>query len=87
MKKRRQTEPSRVPSSTYRLQFNGSFTFADATNLADYLAELGITDAYASPFLMARPGSTHGYDVTDPTRLNPEIGDDESLRRFSAKLK
>jgi (1->4)-alpha-D-glucan 1-alpha-D-glucosylmutase len=67
----------RVPVATYRLQFNSLFTFRDATRIVDYLSTLGISDAYASSYLKAVPGSTHGYDVADPTRLNPEIGTDE----------
>src|SRR5688572_1802973 len=63
-----------LPESTYRLQFHAGFTFGDATAIVDYLADLGVTHAYASPYLAARAGSTHGYDVIDPTRLNPEIG-------------
>src|SRR5258708_9244146 len=67
--------PSSTPiSSTYRLQFNKDFTFQDATKLLDYLSDLGITHLYASPILRSRPGSTHGYDVIDPARLNPELG-------------
>ncbi|MDQ3439365.1 MAG: alpha-amylase family glycosyl hydrolase, partial [Planctomycetota bacterium] len=62
------------PESTYRLQFHAGFTFRDATAIVDYLADLGVTHAYASPYLAARAGSTHGYDVIDPTRLNPEVG-------------
>src|SRR5258708_4303052 len=84
--KRRKTDPVRVPSSTYRLQFNHSFTFEQAGRIVDYLDELGITEVYASPFLMARPGSLHGYDVTDPTRFNPEIGDDKTFQRLSKQL-
>ena len=84
--KRRETQPVYTPSATYRLQFNQSFTFEDATGLVDYLDELGITDIYASPFLMARPGSMHGYDVTDQSRFNPEIGDEDSFLRLSAEL-
>jgi len=68
---------TRVPLSTYRLQFNGAFTFRDARAVVDYLHDLGISDCYASSYLMAVPGSPHGYDVADPTRLNPEIGTDE----------
>jgi (1->4)-alpha-D-glucan 1-alpha-D-glucosylmutase len=83
---RRETRPVYTPSATYRLQFNRSFTFEDATAIAGYLHELGITDLYASPFLMARPGSLHGYDVTDQSRLNPEIGDESSFRRLSSEL-
>ena len=67
----------RIPLATYRLQFNASFTFDDATAMVDYLDRLGISDAYASSYLMATPGSTHGYDVADPTRLNPEVGTDD----------
>jgi len=69
----------RIPLATYRLQFNRHFTLRDATALVPYLDALGISDVYASPFLAARPGSLHGYDVVDPTRLNPEIGTDEDL--------
>ena len=67
----------RVPGSTYRLQFNAGFTFRDATNLVPYLADLGVGDLYASPYMKARPGSTHGYDITDHNALNPEIGTEE----------
>ncbi|HEV2687314.1 MAG TPA: malto-oligosyltrehalose synthase [Bryobacteraceae bacterium] len=84
--KRRKTQPERNPCATYRLQFNRSFTFEQATGLVEYLEELGITDVYASPFLMARPGSLHGYDVTDHTRFNPEIGDEESFLKLSGEL-
>ncbi len=84
--KRRETQPVYTPSATYRLQFNKSFTFDDAAGLVDYLDELGITDIYASPFLMARPGSMHGYDVTDHSRFNPEIGDEASFSRLSEAL-
>jgi len=63
-----------VPLSTYRLQFAPTFRFDDARAIVPYLAQLGIGHIYASPYLKARPGSTHGYDVVDPNRLNPEIG-------------
>jgi len=56
------------------LQFNKDFTFQHASNLLDHLSALGITHIYASPILRSRVGSTHGYDVIDPTRLNPELG-------------
>jgi hypothetical protein len=64
----------RFPESTYRLQFHAGFTFRDALHLVPYLQALGITHCYASPFLQARPGSTHGYDITNHQALNPEIG-------------
>ena len=67
----------RIPVATYRLQFNARFTFSDARAIVDYLEALGISDCYASSYLKAVPGSRHGYDVADPTTLNPEIGTDE----------
>ena len=63
-----------LPESTYRLQLHAGFTFRDALALVPYLHALGITHCYASPFLQARPGSTHGYDITNHQALNPEIG-------------
>jgi len=77
----------RIPLSTYRLQFNRSFTFLDAAQLIPYLHQLGITDCYASPYLKATPGSTHGYDVTDPTLLNPEIGTEADYQVFITALR
>jgi (1->4)-alpha-D-glucan 1-alpha-D-glucosylmutase len=68
-----------VPGSTYRLQFSGDFGFADAARIAGYLRELGVTHVYASPYLKARPGSSHGYDVVDYNALNPELGDDSDF--------
>ncbi len=65
---------AQIPVSMYRLQFNRQFTFRDATKLVPYLAALGITHCYASPYLRARPGSMHGYDIIDHTSINPEIG-------------
>jgi (1->4)-alpha-D-glucan 1-alpha-D-glucosylmutase len=67
-------ERLRIPVSTYRLQLHRGFTFRDAAALVPYLAQLGVTDCYCSPYLQARPGSLHGYDITDHTRLNPELG-------------
>jgi (1->4)-alpha-D-glucan 1-alpha-D-glucosylmutase len=64
----------RVPTSTYRLQFHKGFTFRDAAAIVPYLHSLGITHCYASPYLKATPGSTHGYDVVDHAQLNPELG-------------
>jgi (1->4)-alpha-D-glucan 1-alpha-D-glucosylmutase len=76
----------RIPLSTYRLQFNASFTFLDAARLIPYLDKLGITDCYASPYLKAAPGSPHGYDVVDPTVLNPEIGTEADYQVFITAL-
>jgi (1->4)-alpha-D-glucan 1-alpha-D-glucosylmutase len=76
--------PSRV-LSTYRLQMRGdSFTFADAENLLDYLDDLGVSHLYLSPILTAVEGSTHGYDVTDPTTVSAALGGAEGLARLSA---
>src|SRR5262249_12060423 len=69
----------RVPPATYRVQLNSGFTFADATAVVPYLAELGISDLYTSPILKARKGSTHGYDIVDPTALNPELGSEDDF--------
>lgn len=76
----------RIPTSTYRIQFNRDFRFADALRIVDYLHGLGITDLYASPILKARPGSAHGYDVTDPTQLNPELGTPEDFDKLCRAL-
>ena len=64
----------RLPGSTYRLQLSPAQGFAAATDLVDYLDTLGVGALYASPILQAAPGSTHGYDVVDPTRVNDELG-------------
>ena len=68
------------PLSTYRFQFNRDFTLEDAGQLAGYLGKLGIRTVYASPVFTAVTGSTHGYDVTDPTSINPEIGSEGTFR-------
>jgi (1->4)-alpha-D-glucan 1-alpha-D-glucosylmutase len=72
------------PVSTYRLQCNAEFDLDDATRLVPYLAELGVDWIYLSPIFAARAGSSHGYDVIDPTRVNPEVGGRAALDRFSA---
>src|ERR1051325_10719969 len=79
--------PTRIPLATYRLQFNSGFTFRDAGAIVDYLHDLGISDCYASSYLKAVPGSMHGYDVADPTMLNPEIGSDDEYWAFIDALK
>ena len=78
-------DPS-LPLSTYRLQFNRNFTFSQAAQLVPYLAELGISHCYASPYLRARPGSLHGYDIVDHHQLNPEIGTLEEYEKFVSAL-
>ena len=79
--------PASVPASTYRLQLTGSFTFADASAIVEYLATLGISHCYTSSYLRAVPGSTHGYDVADPTQLNPEIGDEAAYLHWVETLR
>ena len=64
----------KIPRATYRLQFHKGFTFDDAAAVADYLSALGVSHIYASPYLRAAPGSTHGYDVTDHSRVNEDLG-------------
>src|SRR5438132_12463169 len=76
----------RLPEATYRLQFHAGFTFRDAQAVVPYLHDLGVTHCYASPYLKARPGSTHGYDITDHRRLNPEIGTEEDYAAFVETL-
>src|SRR6202045_3989291 len=64
----------RIPTATYRLQLNRKFTFNQASEIIPYLASLGISDIYSSPFFRSRPDSDHGYDVTNHNELNPSIG-------------
>lgn len=71
-----------VPRSTYRLQIRPDFTLDDAAEILDYLAELGADAVYLSPLLTSTVGSDHGYDVTDPTRIDPQRGGEDGLRRF-----
>jgi (1->4)-alpha-D-glucan 1-alpha-D-glucosylmutase len=76
-----------VPTATYRLQLRGEFGLRDAARLVPYLARLGVSHVYCSPYLRARAGSTHGYDITDHAALNPEIGDEADLADFVAALR
>lgn len=77
----------RIPTATYRLQFNKEFTFRDATEIVPYLAALGISHCYASPFLQARQGSMHGYDIINHKKINSEIGSREEFDRFVETLR
>src|SRR5579863_1052925 len=72
--------------ATYRLQFHRGFTFRDAEALIPYFAELGISHLYASPIMEARPGSTHGYDIINHNRINPEIGGETGFQDLVAEL-
>ena len=76
-----------IPRATYRLQLHEHFMLDDATALVPYLDTLDISHVYASPITTARAGSTHGYDVIDPTRVNPELGGEDALRRLVSALR
>ena len=79
-------DPSRGPLTTYRLQFNPDFRFAEARVLVSYLNELGATECYCSPYLKANPGSRHGYDICEHGSLNPDLGSDADYEAFCATL-
>ena len=76
-----------APRSTYRVQMRPAFGFPDAAAIADYLADLGVGALYSSPVLTPTAGSTHGYDVVDPTRANPELGGEDGRRALVARLR
>src|SRR5204862_2868639 len=69
-------------TAAYRLQLGPSLDFAQARALVPYLRDLGVTHLYLSPVLQATPGSTHGYDVVDPTRVSDDLGGEDELRRL-----
>jgi (1->4)-alpha-D-glucan 1-alpha-D-glucosylmutase len=77
----------RIPIATYRLQFNHQFTFRQAIEIVPYLQKLGISDIYSSPFFRARPGSSHGYDITNHNELNAAIGSREEFDALVAALR
>jgi (1->4)-alpha-D-glucan 1-alpha-D-glucosylmutase len=79
--------PPAIPIATYRVQLTANFDFDAAASIVPYLKALGITHLYASPFMKARKGSTHGYDIVDHTRINPELGGDAGFERLSQALK
>jgi (1->4)-alpha-D-glucan 1-alpha-D-glucosylmutase len=79
--------PPSVPIATYRLQLTADFNFDAAAAVVPYLKKLGISHLYASPFLKARKGSTHGYDIVDHTEFNPELGGEAGFERLSQALK
>ncbi|HYG43310.1 MAG TPA: malto-oligosyltrehalose synthase [Bordetella sp.] len=76
-----------TPRATARLQLHGAFTLDDAARQVAYYAQLGVSHLYLSPVTTARPGSTHGYDVIDHARVNPELGGEAALRRLVAALR
>jgi (1->4)-alpha-D-glucan 1-alpha-D-glucosylmutase len=74
------------PLATYRLQLNTNFRFRDAIGILDYLRELGISHVYASPVFTSRHGSGHGYDVTDPTKIDPDLGGEEGFNELQTAI-
>jgi len=76
----------RIPTCTYRLQFNRWFTFSQAREIVPYLDALGISDVYASPYFQASPDSLHGYDITDHNKLNAAIGSREDYEAWVGEL-
>jgi (1->4)-alpha-D-glucan 1-alpha-D-glucosylmutase len=80
------SQTPRIPTSTYRLQFNRHFTFQHAREIVPYLHELGISDMYASPYFQARAESLHGYDITDHNKLNAAIGSREDYDAMVSEL-
>jgi (1->4)-alpha-D-glucan 1-alpha-D-glucosylmutase len=76
-----------IPTATYRIQFNPAFGFQAASPVVSYLADLGISDLYASPIFKAVRGSLHGYDVVDPGRLNPELGEVSDFDALADELR
>lgn len=77
----------RIPTATYRLQLNHLFGFKKAKEINAYLADLGVSDIYASPIFKARRGSLHGYDIVDPNQLNPELGEYKDFEELISELK
>ncbi len=76
-----------MPRATYRVQLHAGFTLDDAAAIVPYLAALGISHLYTSPVLQAAPGSTHGYDVVDHSRVNDELGAGEAFERLTDALR
>ena len=81
------TAPGSRPVSTYRLQLQPGFGFAEAAAIADYLAGLGVSHVYLSPILQAAPGSTHGYDVVDHSRVSADLGGEAAFRAMVAEFR
>ncbi|TFZ08413.1 malto-oligosyltrehalose synthase [Ramlibacter humi] len=80
-------ETATIPVATYRVQFHEGCRFADVAEAVPYLHDLGISHLYSSPYLRARPGSTHGYDIIDHGAINPEVGDERDFERMCRALR
>ncbi len=81
------TDGVEIPRATYRVQLHADFGFEQLAEVVPYLAELGISHVYCSPYLEARAGSRHGYDIVDHNRLDPEIGTPETFESFYVALR
>jgi len=81
------TEANRIPTATFRVQLNAEFTFRQLEAQVGYLRSLGISDFYLSPIFTAQPGSTHGYDVNDYTRISDELGGSAAFERLADQVK
>jgi (1->4)-alpha-D-glucan 1-alpha-D-glucosylmutase len=81
------TDATRIPRSTYRIQLHAKFNFADLEALLSYFRDLGISDFYFSPIFLSAPGSSHGYDVGDYRKINPELGGEAGFDRLSQRLR
>ena len=79
--------PPTIPIATYRVQLTANFGFDEAAGIVPYLKALGVTHLYTSPFMKARKGSTHGYDIVDHTKINPELGGEEGFERLIHALR
>ncbi|MDT8443435.1 MAG: malto-oligosyltrehalose synthase [Desulfuromonadales bacterium] len=77
----------RIPKATYRIQFKPDFGFRKASGIISYLADLGISDIYASPIFHARQGSEHGYDIVNPEEINPELGSAKDFSELTNKVR
>ena len=76
-----------IPRATYRLQLRAGFGFSQVAGIAPYLARLGVSHVYLSPIFKARPGSVHGYDITDHDQLNPELGTEAEFKAMVEALR
>src|SRR5581483_3616138 len=84
---RRRLQPVSIPSSVYRLQFSPDLTFTKAAEIVPFLKNLGIAAVYSSPYFETSPDSPHGYNITDPNQINPNIGTEIEFDWFCKALK
>jgi (1->4)-alpha-D-glucan 1-alpha-D-glucosylmutase len=77
----------KIPRAAYRLQLHSKFTFQDAEKIVDYLSRLGMSDIYASPIFKSRKDSPHGYDIVDPSQINPQLGGKQAFEQLAARAR